>query len=61
VGWVAISCGNLWVSTDFYGGFNPAFGGFSRMQAETPHPQRCDALCLADVTWLKFARGDKLT
>ena len=31
------------------------------MQAETPHPQRCDALCLADVTWLKFARGDKLT
>ena len=30
------------------------------MQAETPHPQRCDALCLADVTWLKFARGEIL-
>ena len=25
---------------------------FPHLQADTPHPQRCDALCLADVTWL---------
>ena len=52
-----LSCNFLWelVGVNRFSWFQPPFKECKNMvfhaQAETPHPQRCDALCLADVTW----------